>query len=167
MRSEWLKWKAWTWDNKKSLMESHNKQLRRVNWTPERITQGEEGSATLETHAVHANKLEAEFKFNIWLTTVHQHVRSKKSTEKCWSVGRKKPSPQVVRLFEPHPGLLAGCCTIETQPSQSTLPWCSSHSKLANKTPQRFFTLEVQLTASKGTTTHSQPRLSLILNEQI
>jgi hypothetical protein len=26
------------------------------------------------------------------------------------SVGRKKPSPQVVRLFESHPGL-AGCCT--------------------------------------------------------
>ena len=59
-------------------------QFRRVNWTPECITQGEEGSATLETHAVHANKLEAEFKYNIWLTTVHQHVRSKKSTEKCW-----------------------------------------------------------------------------------
>ena len=42
--------KSETWDNEKSLMESHNKQLRRANWTPECITQGEEGSATLETH---------------------------------------------------------------------------------------------------------------------
>jgi hypothetical protein len=33
---------------------------------------------------------------------VHQHVRSEKSTEKCW---KEKPSPQVVRLFEPRPGL--------------------------------------------------------------
>ena len=73
--------KGKTWDNKNSLMESHNKQFRRVDWTPECITQGEERSATLETHAVHANKLEAEFKFNIRLTIVHQHVRSKKSTE--------------------------------------------------------------------------------------
>ena len=54
------------------------------------------------------------------------------------SVGRKKPSPQVVRLFEPHPGL-AGCCTyIKSQPSQFTLPWCSSHSKLANKHHSTF-----------------------------
>ena len=76
--------KGKTWGNKKSPMKSYNKQFRHVNWTPECITQGEAGSATLETHAVHANKLEAEFKYNIWLTTVHQHVRSKKSTEKCW-----------------------------------------------------------------------------------
>ena len=82
----------------------------------------------------------------------------RRAQEKCW---KEKPSPQVFRLFEPHPGL-AGCCTyIETQPSQSTHPWCSSHSKLANKHHSVFFTLEVQLTASKGTTTHSQPRLSI------
>ena len=42
--------KGKTWGNKKSLMESHNKQFRRANWTPECITQREEGSATLETH---------------------------------------------------------------------------------------------------------------------
>ena len=42
--------KGKTWGNKKSLMESHNKQFRRVNWTPECKTQGEEGSAILETH---------------------------------------------------------------------------------------------------------------------
>ena len=36
----------------KSLMESHNKRIKRVNWTPECITKGEEGSATLETRTV-------------------------------------------------------------------------------------------------------------------
>ena len=122
--------KGKTWGNKKSLMESHNKQFRRVNWTPECKTHGEEGSATLlETHSVHANKLEVEFKFNLRLTTVHQHVLRKAHK----SVGRKKPSPQVVRLFEPHPGL-AGCSTyIETQPSHSTLPRvsCVCHARFA------------------------------------
>jgi hypothetical protein len=32
----------------------------------------------------------------------------------------------------------------------------------SQQTPQRFFTLEVQLTASKGTTANSQPRISII-----
>ena len=41
--------KGKSWGNKKSPMKSYNKQFRHVNWTPECITQGEEGSATLET----------------------------------------------------------------------------------------------------------------------
>jgi len=71
-----------TWGNKKSLMKSYNKQFRHANWTPECITQGEEESAILEIHDCSCKKLEAEFKYNIWLTTVHQHVRSKESTRK-------------------------------------------------------------------------------------
>jgi len=129
-----IEMKGKTWDNKKSLMESHNKQFRRVNWTPECITQGEEGSTTFRDPwlFIQTNwKLSSNITFDLQQCTSMYVLR--KAQEKCW---KEKPSPQVVKLFEPHPGL-AGCCTyIETQPSQSTLPWCSSHSKLANKTTQ-------------------------------
>jgi len=83
--------KGKTWDNNKNLMESHNKQFRRVYWTPERKTRGEKGSATLETHEIGSW-------VNIWLTTVHQHVRCKKSTKKCL---RKNLRLKLLGCFNP------------------------------------------------------------------
>jgi hypothetical protein len=109
--------KGKTWDNEKSLMESHNKQFRRDNWTPECRTQGEEGSTIKDPRLfMQTNwKLSSNIAFDLQQCTSMYVLR-----KALKSVGRKKPSPQVVRLFEPRPGL-AGCCTyIETQLSQST-----------------------------------------------
>jgi hypothetical protein len=98
---------------------------------------------------VHANKLEAEFKFNTFNRA--PACTSKGKHEKVW----KEKTPEIVRLFEPHPSL-AGCCPYIRNSTVSVhTPVMFKPQQASQQTQQRFFTLQVQRTASKGTTTHN------------
>ena len=145
------------WDNKKSLMEIHNKQFRSINWTPECKTQASGGR---ERHVRDPWLfMQTNWKLTSNLTSDLQQCTSMYVLRKAQkSVGRKKPSPQIVKLFEPHPGLAAGgCIFIKNSTISVHIPNVQAQ-QASQQTPQRFFTREVQLTASKGTTTNSQIR---------